>query len=309
VGIAPEEMAQLGQAFAQAQAGRSAHEGTGLGLAISRGFVELMGGQLTLHSRPGQGTTARFSIALQPAGARGVQDHAAQRRRRPVALAAGTPAQRILVVDDWPEGRLLLTRLLAPLGFEVREAADGEQAIAAWQAWAPQLILMDMRMPVLDGLEATRRIKASEAGRATIVVALTASSFEEQRAEILDAGCDDFVRKPFDEDVLLELIARHLGVRYVFDDEPAPSPGGEPDAARLAALAPGLRQKLHHAVQHLDVAAIDQALAELREADAVLAEQLAPLAARFQYREMQLLLDDLASGAADARGAAQGPGS
>ncbi len=293
VGIAEDELALLGQAFMQARAGQHAAEGTGLGLAISRSFVQLMGGELTLSSRAGQGTHACFAIPVQAVDFRQAVVAPAVARQRVRGLAAGTPAQRILVVDDRDEGRLLLMRLLVPLGFEVREAADGEQAIAAWQQWRPQLILMDMRMPVLDGREATRRIKATEQGLETVVVALTASSFEEQRADILAAGCDDFIRKPFQEEVLLEMLARHLKVEYTYETPAptaAPAPPAELTAMHLAQLPDNLRSALRTALEQLDVTAIERALEAVRRHDATCAAALAPLLKRFQYERVRALI-------------------
>jgi CheY-like chemotaxis protein len=123
------------------------------------------------------------------------------------------------VVDDNAANRALLVQLFAPLGFAVREAVNGEEAIAIWQAWAPHLIWMDMRMPMMDGYEATRRIKATVQGQATVIVALTASALEEDRRLILSEGCDDYVRKPFREEALFEALQRHLGVAFVYEDE------------------------------------------------------------------------------------------
>jgi CheY-like chemotaxis protein len=114
----------------------------------------------------------------------------------------------------------LLVNILSPLGFEVQEAADGEQAIAVWLRWQPHLIWMDMRMPVMDGYEATRRIKATPQGQQTVIIALTASALEEDRAVILAEGCDDYIRKPFREKDLFEALTKHLGVRFAYETPP-----------------------------------------------------------------------------------------
>jgi two-component system sensor histidine kinase/response regulator len=120
-------------------------------------------------------------------------------------------------VDDRIESRLLLVKLLTLMGFEVREATNGKEAVEIWADWNPHLIWMDMRMPVMDGYEATRVIKSSVRGQATVIIALTASAFEEDRAIVLSAGCDDFMRKPFREEMLWEKMAQHLGIRYLYD--------------------------------------------------------------------------------------------
>ncbi|WP_204101786.1 MULTISPECIES: response regulator, partial [Spirulina sp. CCY15215] len=125
---------------------------------------------------------------------------------------------RILIVDDKPVNRQLLVQLLSPLGFELQEASNGQEAIDIWQEWQPELIWMDMRMPVMDGFTATQKIKATTQGQATAVIALTASVLEEERAVVLSAGCDDFLRKPFREDQIFQAMEKHLGVRYIYED-------------------------------------------------------------------------------------------
>ncbi|NJL84548.1 MAG: response regulator [Chloroflexaceae bacterium] len=215
-GIASEEIDKLFEAFGQTETGRRSQQGTGLGLPISRKFVQLMDGDISVRSVVGQGSIFAFDIALEPAQASEVKT--AQIPRKVLSLAPGQPRYRILAVDDRLESRLLLVRLLTSLGFEVQEASNGEEAIQVWESWQPHLIWMDMRMPVMDGYEATQRIKATMKGQATVIIALTASAFEEERTLILSAGCDDFIRKPFREEVLLDKIAEHLGVIYLYDE-------------------------------------------------------------------------------------------
>ncbi|MCA1990617.1 MAG: response regulator [Coleofasciculus sp. S288] len=217
-GIAPDELATLFNAFVQTETGRNSQEGTGLGLAISQKFVELMGGKLTINSSLGQGTTAIFDVLVTLV--READTPCQAPKKRAIALAPNQPTYRILVVEDRWENRHLLVKLLQPLGFEVLEASNGQEGVALWESWEPHLILMDMRMPVMDGYEATKRIKAHIKGQATVIIAITASVFDDKRAVVMSAGCDDFVRKPFRESVLLEKIAAHLGVQYVYEDSP-----------------------------------------------------------------------------------------
>ncbi len=294
VGIAESELARLGAAFVQA--GPQAAEGTGLGLAISRGFAELMGGELRLQSTPGRGTRASFEVrasVVHPTR----EPAAVGSRRRPIGLAPGTPQPRILVADDLPEGRMLVTRLLTLAGFDVRGAADGEKTLEVWRQWRPHLVLMDMRMPIIDGREATRRIKASEQGRDTVVIALTASSFEEERDSIMAAGCDDYLRKPFDDGVLLETMARHLGLTLRYEDmataTTAPAASADATAARLA---PGLLKRLAAALDRLDVMAIEEAMKQVREDYPAFATTLQPLLERFDYGKAAKLLQSSAPG-------------
>jgi PAS domain S-box-containing protein len=215
-GIAADDIGALFDPFVQTKTGKMSQEGTGLGLPISRQFVQLMGGNISVSSSLGEGTIFKFDVKVTLAQADGVQTAASTRRA--IALTPNQPTYRILAVDDRWESRKLLCHLLSPLGFEVREAENGQAAVALWNSWQPHLILMDMQMPVMDGYEATKQIKSHLKGQATVVIALTASAFEEDRTVILSAGCDDFVRKPFREEVLLEKIATYLGVRYLYED-------------------------------------------------------------------------------------------
>lgn len=213
VGISPDEIDKLFNPFEQTEAGRKSQEGTGLGLPISQNFVRLMGGELVVMTNIDRGTTFSFEIAFKLVE---TSEIARTQKLRVIGLEANQPQYRILVVDDRLESRILLTKLLSSVGFQVKEAENGQAAITIWQNWEPHLIWMDMRMPILDGYEATRIIKAHTKGQAIAIIALTASAFEEERHLVLDAGCDDFVRKPFSEEVLWEKMAQHLGVRYIY---------------------------------------------------------------------------------------------
>ena len=173
-GIAEEEQALLFDAFVQTQSGRQTHAGTGLGLAISRQFAQLMGGNIEVESREGAGSTFVLDLPIAPAGADELPH--AEEHRRVIGLAEGQPSCRILIVEDGADNRRLLRQLLEPLGFEVREAEDGEAGVAVFRDWQPHLIWMDIRMPVMDGYEATRRIKAMPEGQKTKIIALTAST-------------------------------------------------------------------------------------------------------------------------------------
>ena len=216
-GIAPSELEAIFEPFTQNTTVHKANEGTGLGLPISRKFVELMGGELTVNSVLEQGTVFRFDIPITLAQA--IDNQIVETPRRVIGLVPNQRLCRILIVEDKWTNRLLLFRLLTTVGFSVREATNGEEAVALWESWEPHLILMDMRMPVMNGYEATKKIKSHVKGQATVIIALTASVFEEHRAAILSAGCDDFIRKPFREKFLLEKIAEYLGVQYIYEQQ------------------------------------------------------------------------------------------
>lgn len=221
-GIAVEELNSLFDPFVQTQAGRQSMEGTGLGLPISRQFVRLMGGDIDVSSTFNKGSVFTFDIKIIPSSFASTAT-TKSRMQHIVGLEENQPTYRILVVEDSAVNRLLLIKLLRPLGFEVREAANGEEAIALWQTWQPHLIWMDIQMPIIDGYEATKAIKQMALGNChTVIIALTASAFEEQREAILNAGCDDFVRKPFRTEILLEKIALHIGVRYIYEQPKLP---------------------------------------------------------------------------------------
>ncbi|MEM9508486.1 MAG: ATP-binding protein, partial [Cyanobacteria bacterium P01_E01_bin.35] len=214
-GISPEELDTLFEAFTQTETGRQSEEGTGLGLPISRKFIQLMGGDITVNSQLQQGTTLKFKIVVE--SPRTDELHSPAGRKKVIALKPNQPRYRILVVDDRWENRQIVLKLLEPVGFEVKGAVNGKEAIKIWQDWQPHLIWMDMRMPVMNGYETTKYIKSHLKGQAVYIIALTASTFEEERAIVLSAGCDDFVRKPFREQVLFDKMAEYLAVEYIYE--------------------------------------------------------------------------------------------
>jgi PAS domain S-box-containing protein len=217
MGISPTEVSALFQPFLQTESGRKSQEGTGLGLAISREFVKLMGGDITVFSEVGKGSIFSFEIEATLSQSEEISAPKLP-SARVIGLAPNQPTYRILIVEDKVENRKLLVQLLKPLGFEVREAVNGLEGITVWQNWHPHLIWMDMRMPDMDGYEATRRIKSTPEGQNTVIIALTASAFEADRITVLNNGCNDFVSKPLREEVFFEKIAEYLGVRYIYED-------------------------------------------------------------------------------------------
>lgn len=218
-GIAPAEIGTLFEPFVQTETGRKSMEGTGLGLPISQQFVNLMGGDISVSSILGRGTI--FTFDIQAGKATSADEQSKLSQRRVIGLEPDQSSYRILIVEDILENRLLLRRLLEILGFEVREALNGQEGVDMWESWSPHLIFMDILMPIMDGYEATKQIKQTPKGQDTVIIALTASAFEEQREAVLKSGCDDFIPKPFPEEELLEKIAHHLGVRYLYEDRQA----------------------------------------------------------------------------------------
>ena len=290
-GIPAESLETIFQPFVQAHPAADS-QGTGLGLAITRSFVEMMGGRIAVASVPGHGSVFRVGLPLDLSAAEAVAAPEAP-AFDVIGLAEGQPAPRILVVEDVLENRLLATGLLAQAGFAVREAENGEQAITLFERWRPDLILMDMRMPVMDGFEATRRIRASPGGAAVKIVALTAGAFKEQRAAILAAGCDDILPKPVRAKDIFATLARLLGVRYRYvATEDAPARSAPPlGAERLAPLSEALRQALRASATALDIEGTDAVIERIRGVDAPLAAGLQALADDYRFSEILALLE------------------
>jgi PAS domain S-box-containing protein len=300
-GIAPDEATTLFNAFVQTQHGKLAQQGAGLGLAISREFVQLMGGEIQVSSEVGQGTTFSFHIPLKAGPPSPLE--AEQQQRWVSGLAPNQPTYRILVVDDKWENRNLLIQMLKPIGFELREASDGQEAMKHWEEWEPHLILMDMRMPTMDGYEAARKIKSSLRGQAAVIIAVTASAFDHERVLVLDAGCDDFVRKPFRHAELFEKLNQHLGVRFTYssdDDEdetaPAVTPGARNEeiltASALAQLPPAWVAELNQAANRLNAKAAQAVVEQIRNHNAPLANALGELIRTYRFDTILALMEE-----------------
>lgn len=284
-GIEPEEMAGLFTPFEQTKIGRVSNEGTGLGLSICHKFVDLMGGELKAESTPGKGSVFFFDILIRVQDLPTFEAVSQPVEERKIIGLALKQEYKILAVDDVPASRLLLRKLLTEIGFAVEEAGDGEEAIAQWESWHPDLILMDMRMPILDGYEATKRIKAQPQGKETVIIALTASAFEEERVVILSAGCDHFMRKPFKEGELLEKIGQYLDVEYIYEemsDAPTVELPLEITPDSLTVMSENWRSQLYDAAVKVDNQEIYELLAEIPDEYEALAQGLAELAEQFR---------------------------
>ncbi|MEG4630952.1 ATP-binding protein [Microcoleus sp. AR_TQ3_B6] len=298
-GIATHELNNLFEAFVQTQTGRDSQEGTGLGLPISRKFVELMGGEMSVCSAVGKGTNFKFDIQVIAVEEADIESP--KPTRHVIALEPNQPTYRILIVDDKPLNRQLLIKLLNPLGFELKEATNGQEAIEIWDSWEPHLIWMDMRMPVMDGYEATQYIKSTIKGQATAIIALTASVLEEERAVILSAGCDDFMRKPFREADIFDAMHKHIGVRYIYEDRGQANLLAikEGDRAMTAAdfvkLPNSLVADLKLAILNADMDLIDSSIEEIRLKDALTANAIANCIENFEYEKVLKLISQAIS--------------
>src|SRR5688572_22473179 len=217
-GISPDDQDKLFRQFEQTKTGQQAGTGTGLGLAISREFVCLMGGDITVHSQVGKGSVFVIHLPLKEGEARAVE--AKGTPRHVLRLQPGQATCRVLIADDVEDNRQLLAQLLAPVGFEVRLATNGAEAVREFEQWRPHLILMDFRMPEMDGDEAIRRIRAAAGGKEPKIIAVTASAMDENRLDLMAIGADDFIGKPFREAELFQKIHAHVGVQYLYAEDP-----------------------------------------------------------------------------------------
>ncbi|MBN1876209.1 MAG: PocR ligand-binding domain-containing protein [Anaerolineae bacterium] len=288
-GIRVEDRERIFLPFVQLEDRPSTEVGTGLGLAICKQYVELMGGTIRAAGEPGRG--AVFHVALPVVVLSSEAIPAEARHSRVLGLAEGQPHYRLLIAEDQPENRLLLRRLLEPFGFELREAVNGQEAVDIAAQWRPHLIWMDIRMPFMDGLEATRQIKGGEAGAQIKVIAITAHALEEERRAILAAGCDDCIRKPYKDVEILDTLANHLGVRFTYAEETSSvAVASSLNMAALTGMPGELRHDLEHALVRLDSSAVHRAIEAIRVRQPALADALAAVARDLQFGQMLRML-------------------
>jgi CheY-like chemotaxis protein len=198
-------------------------------------------------------------------------------------LAPGQPGYRVLIVEDQLENQLLLQRLLKDAGFTVKVAQNGAEGVALFQSFDPHFIWMDRRMPVMDGMEATQRIRALPGGKAVKIAAVTASAFAEQREEMLAIGMDDFVCKPYRSAEIFDCMARLLGVRFVYEQAAPVKDDAAVSAVSLAKLPETLRRELADSLILGDTGRLAALLPRITEQDAALAKALERQLAAYDY--------------------------
>ncbi|MEL6901379.1 MAG: PAS domain S-box protein [Cyanobacteria bacterium J06606_4] len=297
-GIAPADQQRLFEAFVQTKSGLTAHEGTGLGLTISQEYIQLLGGKISVESALCQGSTFSFSIdvgLVENAVDKALEPELPASSGRIIGLAPGQPDYRILVVDDVALNRKLLTNMLSAVGFTVQEAANGEEAIALWKAWQPQLIWMDVRMPVMNGEEAALSIRAQDPDHNTCLIALTANAFDEDRATALANGCDDFISKPIQANEIFQKMTQHIGVqyRYAQPSEPSKIPSNTPLTADLLKGTPrDWQHALAQAVLDLDDAQILSLLNQLPPTQQHLARGIKKHVNNMSYKKLLQLIQE-----------------
>jgi signal transduction histidine kinase/CheY-like chemotaxis protein len=293
VGIRPEDCSRLFIPFVQLANRPSTESGTGLGLVISKQYVELMGGHIEVRSQPDQGSIFSIEVPVKLAPREAVA--IAPIAGRVIGLAPGQPHYRLLIVEDQPENRLLLREILEPLELELREAANGQEAVTMCQQWHPDLVWMDIRMPVMDGVEATRRIKGRSTNAIPKIVALTAHALEEERREILAAGCDDFVRKPYREEEIFSALTRQLGMQFLYAAEPGATANETLvlSAEQLRPLPPAWLEELRQTAELLDGPRCLAVIGWIGQRDPPVGTRLRHMVENFQYKPLLTLLDQV----------------
>jgi signal transduction histidine kinase/ligand-binding sensor domain-containing protein/CheY-like chemotaxis protein len=281
-GIPNEDQQRVFEPFVQL--GQSRQKGTGLGLTITRRFVEIMGGTIAVESSPG-GSLFAVEVPCTAVGGSGGTDAPVEEHYK---LEPGQPECRVLIVEDDPVNAAVLEETLSRAGFSARVANEGAAGVKAFEEWHPRFVWMDVRMPGMSGVEATRRIREMPGGKEVRIAALTASAFESERDQVLSAGMDDFLRKPFRLHEVFDCMSRNLGLRYCRVDPVGQRDGANPvvGSARVTVLPDELRQELRDALLLLNRDRINAVIERIAEQDASIASELRKMAERLAYTEM-----------------------
>ena len=291
-GISKEELSKIFTYFTQTSAGIKKGSGTGLGLALSRELAILLGGNISVSSEVGKGSVFVFNVEIKE-GAGEILEHFTA--KRVISLDKGQKKQLVLVVDDNKENLQIVVTLLKMVGFETIESTNGRDAIEKFEQCSPDLILMDLRMPVMDGYETTSHIKLREKGIQTPVIALTANILEEDRNKIETIGIQGLIGKPFRENELFDTIGRILGLRYIYEEETPASQGmrfyfSENIAGDIDKLQESLRLKMLDALAVADMKEFKKLIGNVEQENSDLAYHLMSLAKKYDYEHLHQLL-------------------
>ncbi len=243
-GISSIDQKRLFRPFEQLSVGVSSQGGTGLGLAIVHQFVQLMQGEISVESELGKGALFRVKLPLEEADKAEMIHLSSKMHGAVTGLAPGQASCRILIAEDQRENQLLLSKLMTDLGLEVKVAQNGEECIQIFKGWKPDLIWMDQRMPVMDGGEATRRIRELPGGDQVKIVAVTASALKEEEATLRASGMDDYVSKPYRLDEIYQSLEKQLGLTWEYAEE---------DSEREALMVAPSSEQLHELYQLAEV--------------------------------------------------------
>jgi signal transduction histidine kinase/DNA-binding response OmpR family regulator len=290
-GIPAGDLENIFIPFVQSKSDKGSTQGTGLGLAISRKFVNLMGGDITISSKLGKGALFQFDIQI----GLGDKVHIEKQLSEPrvIGLIHNHPEIRILIVDDNDANRKVLISLLSPKGFIVEQAINGREAIDMFGHFKPQLVLMDIRMPVMDGLEATKKIREQESDPPCVIIGISASAFTENQEQVFAAGCNDFIAKPFKERDLFEMMHQHLDLQYVYE-ESIQRAGIETikreydilTSERMSDLQPEWKTEMKLAIEHVDLEQMHALIDQIRKQDATLAVAIQQRIDQFEYEKI-----------------------
>jgi PAS domain S-box-containing protein len=292
-GIPEDEIDKLFKHFEQTSSGVNKGSGTGLGLALSRELAILMGGDITVTSEVGKGSNFTFNVEIKPGHSGSVERN---QTRQVIGIENQEKRFRILVVDDKDDNLQVASTLLNLVGFETLEAINGLDAISKFEKWNPHLILMDMRMPVMDGYEATSKIRSMEIGSSTPIVALTASTFEDELKKINSLGVQGFIRKPFRESELFNTIGKILNIRYIYEDEVMTQKARYTDdgsalESDMAKLPNSLVLKMQNALSVADIDQLIKLCKSVKTTNKDLAKHLMHLAENYEYTTLEQLLN------------------
>ncbi len=293
-GIPENEINDLFKHFVQTSSGIKKGSGTGLGLALSRELAIIMGGNITVSSEIGIGSLFTFYVEMKEGKMEAMES---KTTKRVIGMDKNQKNYRILVVDDKQENLKVAVNLLKLVGFETNEAVDGLDAITKFEQWNPHLILMDMRMPVMDGYEATRRIKSTEKGKQTPIVALTASTFEEEKKKTKTLGMQGYIHKPFRESELFGTIGKILGIKYIYEDTtllpPAKYHNDDKAIAKdISKLPNSLILLMQNAVAVADLDLLIELINSIESDNPELAHQLMTLARNYDYNYLNKILNN-----------------
>jgi Amt family ammonium transporter len=292
-GMSRDELESVFRPFFQTRSGQKHSGGTGLGLSISSQFAVLMGGKLSAEST-GHGLGSEFLLEI-PVGVCGYSDGETVRLDAPDVVSMLPPREkhRILIVEDVEENRSLLTELLAMWGLESRCAVNGREAVDMWHEWKPHLIFMDMRMPVMDGYAAIETIRSDTEEEQPVIVALTASTFEEQKLLILEKGADSFLSKPFLECDIARQLEIHLGLRFIYSECYDIEAGYEHEAVcpDFSVMDTDWLAKLSNAVSDADPGLINRLAEEIRGDYPDAASFIQTCADNFDYEPIRINIE------------------
>jgi PAS domain S-box-containing protein len=282
-GIAKQDQPRIFDPFVQLSEHGSG-KGTGLGLTITRQYVQMMGGSISLESTLDKGSCFSIDLPLTQASKADIVQAKQRKQSDVIGLAPGQPQYRILIVEDQPDNQALLAHLLRSIGLQFKIAENGRLGVELFESWNPHLILMDQRMPLMDGEEATRRIRQLPGGQEVKIIAVTASAFKEQQKKLLGAGMDDVIGKPYRPSEIYACLSNQLDMQFQYEqvtESQDPTPKISPEM--LSVLPDTLRNELKKALESLENERITQIIQRVAAYDRKLHKSLTQLAESFDY--------------------------